>query len=57
MVKGTLNPVWNEDFELPLTQGGPLEVRIMDRDRLGHDNLCSQVPVTPPAAAAPSRVA
>ena len=56
-MKGTLNPVWNEDFELPLTQGGPLEVRIMDRDRLGHDNLCSQVPVTPPAAAAPSRVA
>jgi hypothetical protein len=30
-------------MELPVTVGGPLELRVLDRDRIGHDEVCGQV--------------
>ena len=43
--KATVNPVWNDDLELIVTHASAVDVRVLDRDRIGHDDMCGQVQV------------
>lgn len=42
-VKNTLHPHWNEEWTINVTRTGTLEVRVLDRDRFGQDQVCGQV--------------
>ena len=43
VIKATLDPVWNQDFEIELVQASVVEFRVMDWDRIGKNDLCGSV--------------